>query len=142
MQPTRVRFVSVLEWALAAVLLTAVAAVTSIAVREIRTVHAVTPVIAGQALPDPPVPAGIPSRAVSVPMLLLSDGNVVRVGERLDPVTLRFGGPTDLNPDLIERAPNGQRLTRFYEYAGNRFVLVFETFERNGEPRIAAIYLQ
>jgi hypothetical protein len=142
MQATRVRFVSVMEWGLAAVLFAAVAAVTSIAVREIRTVHAVTPVIAGQTLPDPPVPAGIPPRAVSVPMLLLSDGNVVRVGERLDPVTLRLGGPTDLHPDLIERAPNGQRLTRFYEYAGTRFVLVFEPFERNGEPRIAAIYLQ
>ncbi len=35
----------------------------------------------------------------------------------------------------------GERLTRFYEYAGARFILVFEPFERNGEVRIAAIYL-
>ena len=35
----------------------------------------------------------------------------------------------------------GERLTRFYEYAGFRFILVYEPFERNGEPRVAAIYL-
>ena len=32
----------------------------------------------------------------------------------------------------------GERLTRFYEYGGSRFVVVFEPFERNGEPRVAA----
>ena len=30
----------------------------------------------------------------------------------------------------------GERLTRFYEYSGSRFVLVFERFERNGEVRV------
>ena len=35
----------------------------------------------------------------------------------------------------------GERLTRFYEYGGARFILVFEPFERNGEVRLAAIYL-
>ena len=35
----------------------------------------------------------------------------------------------------------GERLTRFYEYSGSRFILVFEPFERNGEVRVAAIYL-
>ena len=46
-----------------------------------------------------------------------------------------------IRPQSIERAPTGERLTRFYEYAGSRFIVVFEPFERNGEARIAAIYL-
>jgi hypothetical protein len=34
-----------------------------------------------------------------------------------------------------------KRLTRFYEYGGTRFIVVFEPAERNGEPRIIGIYL-
>ena len=41
----------------------------------------------------------------------------------------------------MDRGSLGERLTRFYEYAGARFILVFEPFERNGEMRVAAIYL-
>ena len=51
-------------------------------------------------------------------------------------------GRPKLRPQSVERAPNGERLTRFYEYAGTRFVLVFEPLRSEGEPRIAAIYLQ
>jgi len=141
MQATRARFVSFLEWAVAAVVLAAVAALGSIVAREVRTLNAVTPVIAGETLPDPPVPAGIPSRAVSVPMLLLGDGQTVRMGEGLETVAQRLGGAAETRPPSVERAPNGVRLTRFYEYAGARFVLVFEPLERTGEPRLAAIYL-
>ena len=140
MQATRVRVLSLLEWVVAAFVLAAVAALGSIIAREVRTVQPVIPVIAGETLPDSPVPAGIPSRAVSVPMLLLSDGNAVRVGEGIDAVTLRLGDAT--GSETVERAPNGDRLTRFYDYAGVRFVLVFEPFERKGKPRVAAIYLQ
>ena len=142
MQATRMRFVSFLEWGVAAVVVTAVAALGSIVAREVRTLDAVTPVIAGDALPEPPVPAGVPSRAVSVPMLLLGDGNIIRVGERLEAVAARLAGALELRPQSVERAPNGERFTRFFEYAGARFVLVFEPFEEKGEPRIAAIYLQ
>lgn len=142
MQAMRVRFVSFLEWAVAAVVVVGVAALGSLAAREILTLNAVTPVIAGDTLPDQPVPAGIPSRAVSVPMLLLGDGNVVRVGDRLEAVATRLAGALEMRPQSVERAPNGERLMRFLEYAGARFVLVFEPFEEKGEPRIAAIYLQ
>jgi hypothetical protein len=41
----------------------------------------------------------------------------------------------------VERGTLGERLTRFYEYAGSKFIVVFEPFERGGEPRVAAIYL-
>ena len=42
--------------------------------------------------------------------------------------------------DTRLNVPLGERLTRFYEHAGTRFVLVFEPFERKGEPKVAAIY--
>jgi hypothetical protein len=72
MQATRVRFVSLLEWAAAAIVVAALATLGTIVAREFRMVNAVTPVIAGDSRPDPPVPVGVPSRAVSVPVLLLS----------------------------------------------------------------------
>jgi hypothetical protein len=140
MPAARARVVSLLEWVAAAFVLAAVAGLGSGIVREIRTVDALTPVIARETLPDPPVPAGVPSRAVSVPMLLLPDGTAVRAGEGIGTVTLRLGDSA--GSQTVERAPNGLRLTRFFDHAGMRFVLVFEPFERNGEPRVAAIYVR
>ena len=142
MQATRRRFVSFLEWLAAAAVVAALAALGSIVAREIRTVNAVTPVIAVESLPDAPPAAGGPLRAVSVPMLLLSDGFAIRVGERLDSVTARLTNASEIRPEVAEPSPAGQRLTRFYEYGGSRFVLVFEPFEPKGELRIAAIYFQ
>ena len=142
MQATRRRLVSFLEWLLAAAVVAALAALGSTVAREIRTVNAVTPVIAGENLPDVPPAAGGPLRAVSVPMLLLSGGIAILVGERLDSVTARLTSASETRPEVAEPSPAGQRLTRFYQYGGSRFVVVFEPFEPNGEPRIAAIYFQ
>jgi hypothetical protein len=75
-------------------------------------------------------------------MLLLGNGVAIRVGERLDSVTARLTGASEIRPEVAEPSPAGQRVTRFYESGGSRFVLVFEPFEPNGEPRIAAIYFQ
>ena len=145
MEATRVRVESVLEWVLAAACMLVALAVGSLVVREFRTVSAVTSVIAREApLPAPaaPAPAAVPPRAVSVPVLLLPDGNAVRVGETLSEVAARLGRQAEAGAQAVERAPNGERLTRFYEHAGARFVLVFEPFERNAEPQVTAIYLQ
>jgi hypothetical protein len=142
MQAARMRFVSFLEWVAAAMVVVGIAALGSFAAREIRSLDAVTPVIAGDSHPDPPAPAGIPSRAVSVPILLLANGLAARVGDRLEAVTTRLAGAFEIRPQTVERAPTGDRITRFYEYAGARFVLVFEPFEPDDEPRVAAIYLQ
>lgn len=136
------RFESFIEWAVAAAFILAMLAAGSVAVREARTVNAVTPVIAREVLPDSPVPAGVPSRAVSVPVLLLADGKAIRVGDSLSAIALRLGRQAEVGTQSVERAPNGERLARFYEHAGTRFVLVFELFQRDAEPRIAAIYLQ
>lgn len=114
----------------------------SVVVREIRTVS-VPPVMAREApAPVRPTSAGVPSRAVSVPVLLLSDGKELRVGETVSAVDRLLGANTDAAPPSLERGPNGERVTRFYERAGTRFVVVFEPFERNAEARVAAIYLQ
>jgi hypothetical protein len=64
------------------------------------------------------------------------------VGETLTQIATRLGRESEVGVESVERAPNGERLTRFYEYAGSRFVLVFEPFQRDAEPRVAAIYLQ
>lgn len=139
---TRVRFESFIEWAVAAAFIVAIAAAGALVVREFRTVNAVTPIIAREVPPDSLVPAGVPSRAVSVPVLLLADGKSIRVRESLSSVAQRLGRQAEVGVQSVERAPNGERLIRFYEHAGTRFVLVFEPFEREAEPRIAAIYLQ
>lgn len=142
MKATRVRFESFVEWAVAAAFIVAMLAAGSVAVRDFRTVNAVTPVIAREALPDAPVPAGVPSRAVSVPVLLLADGKAIRVGDSLSAVALLLGRQAEVGTQSVERSPNGERLARFYEHAGTRFVLVFEPFQHHAEPRVGAIYLQ
>jgi hypothetical protein len=75
-------------------------------------------------------------------VLLLADGKAIRVGDTLSAIALRLGRQAEVGAQSVERAPNGERLARSYEHAGTRFVLVFEPFQRDAEPRIAAIYLQ
>jgi hypothetical protein len=135
------RIGAILEWVVAAGFILAMLAVGSLVAGEFRTVSAVMPVIAREApAPVPPTPAGVPSRAVSVPVLLLTDGKEVRVGETISTITSRLGTATEWSPPTVERAPGGERTTHFYAYGETRFVLVFEPFERGAEPRIAAIY--
>jgi hypothetical protein len=87
------------------------------------------------------VPAVIPPRAVSVPVLPFSDGKEMRLGETISAIAARFGRAAERGRQQVDRGALGDRLTRFYEYAGTRFIVVFEPFERNGEARVAAIYL-
>lgn len=141
MQGTRIRFGSAIEWVLASVFILGTCGIGSIVVREMRTVSAAMPVVAREA-PVPATPAGVPARSVSVPVLLLSDGQTVRVGDRVSHIAARLGRQAEVGKQMVEPARLGERLTRFYEHAGTRFVLVFEPFERVGEPRVAAIFLQ
>jgi hypothetical protein len=142
MAATRTRFESLVEWVVAAAFLAAVLGIGSIVVREFRTVSALTPVIAREPVHTSPVPAGVPSRAVSVPMLLLHGGKEVRVGDTLAAITTRFTREAETGGEILDRAPNGERLTRFYEHEGTEFVLVFEPFEAGGVLRVAGIYLK
>ena len=130
----------VFEWVVAALFLGATVVVGSMILRQltptpsVRAVQAARPVVAS-------IPAAVPPRAVSVPVLPFLDGKEIRIGETVSAVAARLGRAAESGRQEVDRGSLGERLTRFYEYAGSRFILVFEPFERNGEVRVAAIYL-
>jgi hypothetical protein len=137
----RFRLAPVFEWVVAALFLIATLAVGSMILRELSpsqpgsgAVPAARPLVAS-------IPAAVPQRAVSVPLLPFLDGKEIRIGESVSAVAARLGRAAESGRQEIDRGSLGERLTRFYEYAGSRFILVFEPFERNGEARVAAIYL-
>lgn len=137
----RFRLAPVFEWVVAALFLFATLAVGSMIVQELRpsrpaqvAVPAARPIVVS-------IPPAVPSRAVSVPVLPFLDGKEIRIGETVSAVASRLGRAAESGRQEIDRGSLGERLTRFYEYAGSRFILVFEPFERNGEVRVAAIYL-
>lgn len=137
---SRLRLGPVFEWVVAALFLLATVFVGSMILRQLRPTP--TPTIAQAARPIvASIPAAVPPRAVSVPVLPFLDGKEVRVGETVSTVATRLGRAAESGRQEIDRGSLGERLTRFYEYAGSRFILVFEPFERNGEARVAAIYL-
>jgi hypothetical protein len=137
----RPRLGSAFEWVVAAAFLLATAAVAWLIVSEMRAVR--TPPRPRQQRESAPVtePAAIPAGAISVPVLILLDGAEVRVGDTLRKVTDRLGAGTNLETGA-GKSRFGERLTRAFEHGSTRFVLVFEPFERNGEPRVTAIYLR
>lgn len=139
--PSRIRLTPLVEWLVAAAFLGATVAVASLVIREVRgpvRVRTDTPVARPLVASIPPA---VPARAVSVPMLPFIDGKEIRVGDTATEVATRLGRAAEIGRQEVDRGTLGERLTRFYEYAGSRFILVFEAFERNGEARVAAIYL-
>lgn len=137
----RFRLAPLVEWLVAAAFLSATVAVGSLVVRELRgpaqinvSTGAARPLVAS-------IPPAVPARAVSVPVLPFLDGKEIRVGETAEAVAARLGRAAEVGRQSVDRGTLGERLTRFYEYAGSKFILVFEPFERNGEVRVAAIYL-
>ena len=132
----------VFEWVVAALFLIATFAVGSMIVRELRPTPAVQAVPAAARSVVASIPAAVPPRAVSVPVLPFLDGKEVRDSAKLcSAIATRLGRSAENGRQEVDRGSLGERLTRFYEYAGSRFILVFEPFERNGEMRVAAIYL-
>jgi hypothetical protein len=141
MDATRSRMHALVEWALAAAAMMALVAGGSLFVRHLSTVSTATPVIAGEVPASRIVaPSVIPPGAVSLPLLLLADGRQIRLGETLSAVRTRLGKVIEAAAPSIERVPNGERVTRSFEYEGTRFQLVFEPLDSAAEPRLAAIY--
>jgi hypothetical protein len=138
---SRFRLAPVFEWLVAAAFLLATFAVAALILQELRA----PTVRVGASQPARPLaastPAAIPARAVSVPVLPFLDGKEIKVGETFSAVAARLGRAAEVGRQEVDRGSLGERLTRFYEYAGSRFIVVFEPFERDGEPRVAAIYL-
>ena len=138
---SRLHIAPIVEWLIAAAFLGATVAVASLVVRELQGPARIT----AQTAPARPVvasmPASVPARAVSVPVLPFIDGKEIRIGATAASVAVSLGRAAESGRQEVDRGTLGERLTRFYDYAGSRFILVFEPFERNGEPRVAAIYL-
>jgi hypothetical protein len=136
----RFRLTPVFEWVVATLFLGATVLVGSMILRELRPSPPLR--VAPAARPTvTSIPAAVPARAVSVPVLPFLDGKEIRIGETVSTVAARLGRAAESGRQEVDRGSLGERLTRFYEYAGSRFILVFEPFERNGEVRVAAIYL-
>jgi hypothetical protein len=142
MDALRVRVSSLVEWLVAAAFLAATFAVGSLIVREVRVPH-FTPAAAAPAARTAVAgtPAAVPAGAVSVPVLPFRDGTEIRVGDTAAAVAARLGRAAESGRQDVDRGPLGERLTRFYEHAGFRFIVVYEPFEQNGEQRVAGIYL-
>jgi hypothetical protein len=137
----RVRLEPAIEWLVAAVFLVATLGVASLIVRELRTAPAAVTPAAVVTMPAA-LPAAVPERAISVPVLLLLDGRQVKVGDTVEQVASVLGRAAEIGRQVVDRGALGERLTRYYEHQGTKFLLVFEPFERRGELRVAAIYLQ
>lgn len=134
----RFRIAAALEWCVAAAFLGATVLVGAMILHELNT----TPRPSAAVLPPVSVPSVIPEGAVSVPVLPLADGTELKIGDTVAAVAGRLGRAAESGRQEVDRGLLGERLTRFYDYAGSRFILVFEPFERDGELKVAAIYLQ
>lgn len=138
---SRSRLAPLLEWLIAALFLAAAVGVGAMILGELRATSR-RPSAAAASLPAESVPAVIPERAVSVPLLPLSGGKELRIGDTLVSVAAQLGRAAENGRQEVDRGTFGERLTRFYEYGGTRFILVFEPLERHGDVKVAAIYLQ
>ena len=126
------------EWLTAAVLLLGTLLVGLLIVRELRVV----PSAAGATEPVSSSATAVPADAVSVPTLMVGGVHEIKVGDRAADALGQLGSSVTLVKQTVERGPIGTREIRSYQLAGTQFILVFEPFERRGELRVAAIYLQ
>ena len=141
MHAPRVRLGSLVEWVVAAAFLAATVTVASLIVAAMtatRPQPAASP--AAPAAPSA-TPAVLPSGAVSVPVLPFLDGTEIRVGDTAAEVAARLGRAAEVGRQNVDRGPLGERLTRYYDHGGFRFIVVYEPLERGGEHRVAGIYL-
>jgi hypothetical protein len=139
--PRTLRITPVMEWLLAAGFLSAVVAIAGAVVDDLRAAPLQPPAAPRARALATSIPPAVPARAVSVPMLPFQDGREVKVGDSVSAVAAALGRAAEVGRQEVDRVAFGERLTRFYEYGGARFILVFEPLERNAEARLTAIYL-
>jgi len=134
------RSIPVLQWALAVGLLAA-AGVGTLVVRELRDGSGAAAGSAIAAAEGPP-PTSVPAGAISLPVLLFDDEKGIRVGDTATYIAALLGRSAEVGRYEVDLAADGERLTRFYEYRGRRFVLVFTLAESHTDPVVTAIYLE
>jgi len=143
MDVVRARVGSAVEWIVAAVFLLATLAVGSLVLRELRAAASVTPPTAMSAsVSAAALPAHIPEKAVSVPLLILAPEKEIRVGDTAARVAAVLGREAETGVQQSDIGPSGERTTRFYDFSGTRFALVYESAEKGGSHKVTAIYLQ
>lgn len=143
MDVVRARVGSAVEWVVAAVFLLATLAVASLVLRELRATASVTPVAATPAtVATAAPPAHIPEKAVSVPLLILAPEKEIRVGDTAARVAAVLGREAETGVQQSDIGPLGERTTRFYDFSGTRFALVYESPDKGGTLKVTAIYLQ
>ena len=141
MDALRVRLGSVLEWAVAAAFFVATVAVAMLIFHDLRGASGRPKSVTTTAVVINDVPSSVPKGAVSLPVLTLRDGKTVRIGDTAASIAAALGPTAETGREQADQGRLGERLTRFYDYGGFRFVLVYEPFERNGERRVSGIYL-
>ncbi len=141
MDASRLRLGPAAEWTVAVLFLVATLGVTILIVREMTTIGAPARGVAQPASPSV-VPAGLPALSIPVPVLRLPDNRELRLGDTLEKVSSVLGREAETGAQVVEQGRTGTRLTKGYEYGRIRFTIVFEPFEKNGEFRIAGIYVQ
>lgn len=143
MDAVRARVGSAVEWVVAAVFLLATLAVGSLVLRELRAAASATPPATLSAtVTAATLPAHIPEKAVSVPLLILAPEKEIRVGDTSAHVAAVLGREAETGVQQSDIGPLGERTTRFYDFSGTRFALVYESAEKGGSHKVTAIYLQ
>jgi len=146
-QVTRARFGSLLEWAVAALCALALAAGGSFAVHHLGSAPGPVVPVAAEEVLDVPLttaypPASVPSKAVSVPLVVLSTGSELRLGEMESVAAGKLKPAWRVGGDVLERGAAGNRITRTYDDSGHRFILVLEPPTGGAERRISALYVR
>jgi len=143
MDVVRARVGSAVEWVVAAVFLLATVAVGSMVLRELRATASVGTTAARAVLTAAAsVPAHVREKAVSVPLLILAPEKEIRVGDTVGRVAAVLGREAETGVLQSDIGPKGERTTRYYDFSGTRFALVFETPDLGSAPAVTAIYLQ
>lgn len=135
------RSVPVFQWALAVGFLAAAVVVGTSVVRELRVVTGDAAGSVTAAVESPP-PTSVPAGAISLPILLFDDEKGIRVGDTATHIAALLGRSAEVGRYEVDEAADGERLTRFYEYGGRRFALVFTLAESHTDPAVTAIYLE
>lgn len=146
MDVVRARVGSAVEWIVAAAFLLATLAVGSLVLRELRAAASAGPANATSALAAAAaLPVAVAKKAISVPLLILAQEKEIRVGDSAARVADVLGREAETGVQQSDIGPIGERTTRFYDFSGTHFALVFESPERGspgGALKVTAIYLQ
>jgi hypothetical protein len=130
---------SVLEWGVAAAVLVALVALGATGQRALSSVGNLATTLGPKVTHA--TTARVPERAVAVPMLILREGAEIRTGQSMTDVAALLGRSAETGEQYVDGTNGGERITRFYDHAGTRFILVFESRAGKGAT-VVGIYLQ